>query len=221
MEYCARTLRKTGSGITFITQGVEEIVESPIGHAIMNNTSTKFILLQTGDSEILRQALKLNSQELNLIFSLEQRKGETGRLLSRILFSLEGSALYDAVHRLHYVFVDAPGFARVALKSIRDDDIRSISIDDCIITLLKVSPGELQNCVDDIKTGFNALKPFRPEGFVEALLYAAVEEMEEKIFRAKFKKFDPEGDTAADMNISALQLEPFLEELGTCSPCKR
>ena len=54
-----------------------------------------------------------------------------------------------------------------------------------------------------------------------ALLYAAVEEMEEKIFRAKFKKFDPEGDTAADMNISALQLEPFLEELGTCSPCKR
>lgn len=76
MEYCARTLRKTGSGITFITQGVEEIVTSPIGSAIMNNTATKFILLQRGDSEILRDALKLNSQELNLVFSLEQRKGE-------------------------------------------------------------------------------------------------------------------------------------------------
>ena len=76
MEYCARTLRKTGSGITFITQGVEEIVESPIGPAIMNNTATKFILLQRGDSEILRNALKLNSQELNLVYSLEQRKGE-------------------------------------------------------------------------------------------------------------------------------------------------
>jgi len=76
MEYCARTLRKTGSGITFITQGVEEIVESPIGPAIMNNTATKFILLQRGDSEILKNALKLNSQELNLIYSLEQRKGE-------------------------------------------------------------------------------------------------------------------------------------------------
>lgn len=76
MEYCARTLRKTGSGITFITQGVEEIVESPIGPAIMNNTATKFILLQRGDSEILRNALKLNDQELNLIYSLEQRKGE-------------------------------------------------------------------------------------------------------------------------------------------------
>ena len=76
MEYCARTLRKTGSGITFITQGVEEIVESPIGPAIMNNTATKFILLQRGDSEILKNALKLNGQELNLIYSLEQRKGE-------------------------------------------------------------------------------------------------------------------------------------------------
>lgn len=76
MEYCARTLRKTGSGITFITQGVEEIVDSPIGSAIMNNTATKFILLQRGDSEILRDSLKLNSQELNLIYSLEQRKGE-------------------------------------------------------------------------------------------------------------------------------------------------
>lgn len=76
MEYCARTLRKTGSGITFITQGVEEIVASPIGSAILNNTATKFIMLQRGDTEILSQALKLNQQEVGLIHSLEQRKGE-------------------------------------------------------------------------------------------------------------------------------------------------
>ncbi|MDZ4660413.1 MAG: ATP-binding protein [Pseudomonadota bacterium] len=76
MEYCARTLRKTGSGITFITQGVEEIVASPIGAAILNNTATKFVMLQRGDSEILAQALKLNEQELNLVHSLQQRKGE-------------------------------------------------------------------------------------------------------------------------------------------------
>lgn len=78
MEYCVRTLRKTGggSGITFITQGVEEIVSSPIGSAILNNTATKFVMLQRGDSDVLRDALKLNSQELNLIYSLEQRKGE-------------------------------------------------------------------------------------------------------------------------------------------------
>ena len=76
MEYCARTLRKTGSGITFITQGVEEIVASPIGPAILNNTATKFIMLQRGDSEILRETLKLNNQELSLIQSLGQKKGE-------------------------------------------------------------------------------------------------------------------------------------------------
>lgn len=78
MELCVRTLRKMGggSGITFITQGVEEIVSSPIGSAILNNTATKFVMLQRGDSDVLRNALKLNSQELNLIYSLEQRKGE-------------------------------------------------------------------------------------------------------------------------------------------------
>jgi hypothetical protein len=76
MEDFARTARKTGTGITFITQGVEEIVASPIGPAILNNTATKFVMLQRGDSEILRQTLKLNNQELNLIQSLAQRKGE-------------------------------------------------------------------------------------------------------------------------------------------------
>jgi conjugal transfer ATP-binding protein TraC len=76
MEYCARTLRKTGSGITFITQGVEEIVASPIGAAILNNTATKFVMLQRGSTEILRDTLKLNNQEVSLIESLIQKKGE-------------------------------------------------------------------------------------------------------------------------------------------------
>jgi conjugal transfer ATP-binding protein TraC len=76
MEYCARTLRKTGSGITFITQGVDEIVASPIGSAILNNTATKFVMLQKGNSEVLRDALKLNSQQLDLVHSLAQKKGE-------------------------------------------------------------------------------------------------------------------------------------------------
>ena len=76
MEYCARTLRKTGSGITFITQGVDEIVASPIGSAILNNTATKFVMLQKGNSDVLRDALKLNSQQLELIHSLAQKKGE-------------------------------------------------------------------------------------------------------------------------------------------------
>lgn len=75
MEYAARTFRKTGSGITFITQGVEEIVSSGIGPAILNNTATKLIMLQKGDTRILKEVLKLNTQELALIQSLEQRKG--------------------------------------------------------------------------------------------------------------------------------------------------
>jgi conjugal transfer ATP-binding protein TraC len=75
MEYAARTFRKTGSGITFITQGVEEIVQSTIGPAILNNTATKLIMLQKGDTRVLANALKLNSQELRLVQSLEQRKG--------------------------------------------------------------------------------------------------------------------------------------------------
>lgn len=75
MEYAARTFRKTGSGITFITQGVEEIVKSPIGSAIMNNTAMKVVMSQKGDLRPLETALKLNLRELSLIQSLEQRKG--------------------------------------------------------------------------------------------------------------------------------------------------
>ncbi len=108
-----------------------------------------------------------------LCLSPEERKGKLGMLLSGILLSLEGSALYHTVDRLHYSFMDVPGFAKVALKSIRDNYTRSISIDDCVTTILRAPQGELQNCVDDIKIAFDALRPFRPEGFVEALLYAA------------------------------------------------
>jgi len=75
MEYCVRTLRKTGSGITFITQGLEEIERSTIGPALLNNTATKFILMQRGDLEPIRKILKLNDQEMALISSLRQQKG--------------------------------------------------------------------------------------------------------------------------------------------------
>lgn len=75
MEYAARTFRKTGSGITFITQAVDEIVASPIASAILNNTAMKVVMQQRGDLNILKDALKLNEQEISLIQSLEQRKG--------------------------------------------------------------------------------------------------------------------------------------------------
>ena len=75
MEYCVRTLRKSGSGITFITQGLDEIVASPIGSAIIANCATKFLLLQRGDLEPIRRILKLNDQEMALVGSLRQQKG--------------------------------------------------------------------------------------------------------------------------------------------------
>lgn len=108
-----------------------------------------------------------------LCLSPEERKGKIGQLLSRILLSLEGSALYCAVDRLHYSFEDVPGFAKVVLKSIQDDYTRSISIDDCASAILRAPQNELKECVDDIKSSFEALRPFRREDFVEALLYGA------------------------------------------------
>ena len=108
-----------------------------------------------------------------LCLSHEDRTGQLGQLLSNILLSIEGSALYQAVNHLHYGFRDVPGFAKVVLKSIQDDYTRSISTNDCVSAILRSSHNELQNCVDDIKRAFEALKPFKPEGFIEALLYAA------------------------------------------------
>ena len=75
MEYWVRTLRKSGSGVTFITQGVAEIAAHPISSAILGNTATKLVLLQKGDLSIVRDVLKLNEQEMALISSLKQKKG--------------------------------------------------------------------------------------------------------------------------------------------------
>jgi len=94
MEYCVRTLRKTGSGITFITQGLEEIIASPIGSAILSNTATKFILQQRGDLEPTRKILKLNDQEMDLIASLRSQKG---RYSESFLISNENRSVIRAV----------------------------------------------------------------------------------------------------------------------------
>ena len=105
--------------------------------------------------------------------SSDGKNGEIGQFLSAILLRLEEGALYHAVDRLGNRLKGVPGFTKVALKAIQDDYTRSISIDDCISVILRASTEELQNCVDDIKKAFKALKPFRPEDFVEALVYVA------------------------------------------------
>lgn len=72
MEYAARTLRKTGSGITYITQGVGDIAKSPIGAAILNNTATKIILQQQGDMRILQDSLRLTEEEARIVGDLKR-----------------------------------------------------------------------------------------------------------------------------------------------------
>lgn len=109
-----------------------------------------------------------------LCLSPEDRKEKLGQLLSGILLTLEGSSLYQAINRLHYGFKDVPGFVKVALKSVQDEYTRSISTDDSMSAILSAPHNELLNCAEDIKRAFLDLKPFRPEIFTEALLYAAV-----------------------------------------------
>ncbi|HGU9769216.1 TPA: hypothetical protein ACNFOQ_000736 [Morganella morganii] len=107
----------------------------------------------------------------SLCLSDEERKGQIGLLLSNILLSLKGSALYDAINRLRYYFDDVPGFVKVALKAIQDEYTRSISIDGCISVILRAPHDELRNCKEDLQKAFNALKPFKPQQFIEALVY--------------------------------------------------
>lgn len=135
MEYAARTFRKTGSGITFITQGVEEIIASGMGPAILNNTATKLVMLQKGDTAVLREALKLNSQELRLIQSLEQRKGQfsEGFLMegeSRQVIRIEPSPL-------EYWISTSDARDNQFLESLKAD---GLSLEDTLIKASELAP---------------------------------------------------------------------------------
>lgn len=108
----------------------------------------------------------------SLCLSKEQLQGELGQLIMDILFDLEGSALYHAVDRLGYRFRMVPGFARVAIKALRDDYTRGISIEKCAIVLFQAPLNELGAATNELKLAFEALKPYQPEDFPEALLLA-------------------------------------------------
>ena len=74
MEYSVRTLRKTGSGITFITQGLSEIMNSSIGEAILTNTDVKFVLKQTGDLREIGKTLRFNKKRNFTYFFFKKKK---------------------------------------------------------------------------------------------------------------------------------------------------
>ena len=72
IESMYRTIRKTNGSVTIITQGVNEIVQSRIGRAIIGNTLT-FIILRhenPADLELLQIPLGFTNHEMDLIRSI-------------------------------------------------------------------------------------------------------------------------------------------------------
>lgn len=67
-----RTIRKTNGSITIITQGIQEIVESRIGYALINNSSTKIILRHSNPDSLakLQTPLGFTNHEMDLIKSV-------------------------------------------------------------------------------------------------------------------------------------------------------
>ncbi|MES3038363.1 MAG: ATP-binding protein, partial [Bdellovibrionota bacterium] len=72
-----RTFRKYKASAIAISQTMDDFAKSKISAAIMPNSSLKWILKQRGaDQHSLQQSLALNDREMDLISSLESKKGE-------------------------------------------------------------------------------------------------------------------------------------------------
>ncbi|MBT9394393.1 type IV secretion system DNA-binding domain-containing protein [Hymenobacter sp. NST-14] len=81
IELMYRTIRKLNGSIGIITQGIQEIMNSPIGGAIINNTSTRIILNHASVPAVLpqlQQALSFTSHDIDLIKSLRKANGPGG-----------------------------------------------------------------------------------------------------------------------------------------------
>lgn len=93
IELMYRTIRKLNGSMGIITQGIQEIANSPIGSAIINNTSTRIILNHGSVPAVLpqlQQALSFTSHDIDLIRSL--RKSDNPDVgLYREFFIKQGS----------------------------------------------------------------------------------------------------------------------------------
>lgn len=103
IESMYRTIRKTNGSVTIITQGINEIVESKIGPAVINNSATKIILRHSNESTLaqLQAPLGLTDHEMDLIRSVRStehfreffiKQGTKGKV-----FGLEASPQLDAI----------------------------------------------------------------------------------------------------------------------------
>ena len=103
IESMYRTIRKTNGSVTIITQGINEIVTSKIGPAIIGNSATKIILRHTNPDSLaqLQKPLGFTGHEMDLIRSARStealreffiKQGSKGKI-----FALEASPQLDAI----------------------------------------------------------------------------------------------------------------------------
>ena len=77
-----RTCRKYFTSCVAISQNLDDFAASQVANAIMTNSSTKWVLKQKGaDKSRLKEVLDLNDNEVDLIFSLQQKRGEFSEAL--------------------------------------------------------------------------------------------------------------------------------------------
>jgi type IV secretory pathway VirB4 component len=84
-----RTVRKNKGCITIITQGINELINSPIGFVLIENAENKIILRHKNESALMRLQVPLafTDHEIDQIRSLKLRKSKT----SRDIFIKQGS----------------------------------------------------------------------------------------------------------------------------------
>jgi len=104
-----RTIRKSNGAITIITQGIDEIEQSPVGKAILQNAATKILLDHSSATQFfdtLKLSLGLTEHEMDLVRSIRKNDAEGWREFF-VKFGSEARVL----------LLDAPPEARVAFDS--------------------------------------------------------------------------------------------------------
>ncbi|MCR5890324.1 hypothetical protein LRS06_21595 [Hymenobacter sp. J193] len=98
-----RTIRKTNGSIGIITQGIKEIVESPIGYTLIDNSATKIILRHTNEASLerLEKPMGFTSHEMSLIRSIQSGEGWRQFLIKQgpvaKIYTLEAAPALNAI----------------------------------------------------------------------------------------------------------------------------
>lgn len=103
VESMFRTIRKNNGSMCIITQGIDEIIASPVGPAIVQNAQTQIILNHTDHQQVNKLALHLGftAHEVDKILSIRIGKGYRELFIKQgdtaKVYCLEASPHLDAV----------------------------------------------------------------------------------------------------------------------------